>query len=496
MHCRNKLNVLVKMISLISTGFLFFPAFASLLSAQTKPDFKKFSFIKSKNKINSQVLGYWKSIGNGYILKINTDSVLLYSYTSAFCYKEKNDYLEGLYNSESRFYKSGDTLRILPTDYGEKTAGLQITQVFTRIEKLPEKTLSFSEMQQMDSRKLFQLFIETLKENYAFSQERHMNWDSVKKIYEKQVSDTTTHSKLFEIFGEIVTLTGDHHTKIIAENGKTLQYRGTRSAETVSKHFNSQSEIKNLNEYFNIFFQRNYKNISDTILKGNGTKLANGQLEFGDLTDSIGYLHIYSFTGFAQKGFSRKQQIDSLIFSMNKVLNQFKNKSAILIDVSFNFGGYDAAALCIAGFFTRKPVFAYTSQVYTGGNFYNESNVYVYPSARSAFTKPVYLLMTDITRSAAESFAMMMNSLPNVILVGTNTMGILSGMLGKSIGEYYSTSSNQRFLDSKNKYYEVTGLFPDIRKEVFGKDDIFRSHMNSVKEITEIIERDLEETHN
>ena len=460
-----------------------------LISAKSQPKSSAFEYkpLRENGKINPGIKGYWKSIGNGYVLSCNNDSILLYSYTSHFCYKEKNDYIEELLNTQSRFVKHNDTVSIFLANYGIKTYDLQIKNDFIKIDKLPQNTLSFSEMQQLSSKKLFELFIETLKENYAFSKERNMNWVSIGNDYGNKISDETAKAELFQILGQVVLLTKDHHTKIIAENGETLQYRGTPAAEIVTSVFNKQTKVKNLNEYFNLFFETNYKNISDSLLHGKGNKSANKQIEWGDLNDSIGYISIYSFTDFAPDGFSRKQQIDSINNSMQHIINTMKDKKAIIIDISFNFGGYDAAALSIAGFFTDKTTLAFTSQVYNNGTFYNESDVYVQPSEKIQYTKPVYVLMTDISRSAAEGFAMLMKSLPNVKLVGTNTMGILSGMLGKSIGDFYSTSSNQRLLSPKGTYYEVSGVQPDIPITIFARENVFEGHKEAVRKITEII---------
>lgn len=450
----------------------------------------QYSLLRENGMINPDIRGYWKSIGNGYILDAANDSILLYSYTSNFCYKEKNDYIEELLNSKSRFTKRNDTISIFLADYGARSYDLQIKNDFIKITKLPRNTISFSEMQQLSSKSLFELFIETLKENYAFSKERNLNFDSIGNEYGQKISEETTKEELFQIMGQVVSLTKDHHTKIIAESGETLQYRGTPAAEIVTSVFNKQSKVKNLNEYFNLFFETNYKNISDSLLHGKGRKTANEQIEWGDLDDSIGYINIFSFTDFAPDSFSRKQQIDSIASSMEFIINALKDKKAIIVDISFNFGGYDAAALSIASFFTDKPTFAYTSQVYNNGMFYNESDVYVQPSEKIRYTKPVYVLMTDISRSAAEGFAMLMKALPSVKLVGTNTMGILSGMLGKSIGDFYSTSSNQRLLSSQGKYYEVSGVRPDINMIIFSKENVFEGHKESVRRIMEIIEKD------
>lgn len=91
-------------------------------------------------------------------------------------------------------------------------------------------------------------------------------------------------------------------------------------------------------------------------------------------------------------------------------------------------------------------------------------------------------------RSAAENFAMMMDVFPNVTLVGTRTLGTLSGMLGKSINEFYTTYSNQRLVNSEGIYFEVTGVIPDIELQVFSEDDVMNGHLNAVRKIVKIIE--------
>ncbi|PWV46575.1 S41 family peptidase [Chitinophaga sp. S165] len=445
--------------------------------------------LKADGKVHPHMKGYWKSVGDGYILDATGDSILLYSYTTHFCYKEKNDYIEGLLNSQARFKTDGSQLTILSTDYGGRSADLQTPHHYVRIANLPKGTMTFDQMRGSGPVTLFQLYIETMRENYAFSKERQLNWDSIQSKYGKQISNTTTNAELFKVLGEIATLTKDQHTKVIAEDGKTLQYRGVRSAALLAEAFNKQSIVKNLDQYFNQFFDTGYKNISDSLLQGKGQKVTNKQIEWGSLNQSVGYINIHSFNGFAPRQYSRKQQIDSVDASMKDIIRSLQDKDALIIDVSFNFGGYDAAFLAIASFFTEKPVYAYTSEVFNNGRFNKESMVYIKPYGSVSFTKPVYILMSDISRSAAEGFAMTMKSLPNVKLVGTNTLGTLSAMLGKSIGDFYVTLSNQRFVDADSKCYEVTGLIPDIPLVVFPKENLFNGHMEAVRAIVSRIDK-------
>lgn len=347
-------------------------------------------------------------------------------------------------------------------------------------------------MQSLDSERLFSLYLETLQENYAFADERKLNWNGIRKEYGSRINVNTPRKELFEVMGEVATLTQDQHTKVIREDGTSRQYRVTPSALKVQNVFNAQDTIQDLNEYFDLFFKSNYQNITDSLLQGNGDKFANGKIEWGSLNDDIGYIYVSSFAGFLSNQFTRRQQIDSLNGWMQRIITSFQNKKALILDVSFNFGGYDATSLTIASYFADQPALAYHSQVYTEGIFHAEGDMIVYPADSITFTKPVYVLMTDISRSAAEGFAMMMSALPNVKLVGTPTLGTLSGMLGKSKGDYYTTYSNQRIVSSEGDHYEVVGVPPDIELPVFSEDNIFQSHKTAVKKLAKIIEEEVE----
>ena len=443
------------------------------------------TFLVEKNHTNPSIRGVWQSIGNGYLLEVREDSLLLYSYTNSFCYKEKNDYLEGLLNTQSQFERRGDTIGVYLTNYGAATKKLQTKKDFLRIEKLPDSCISFTEMTQLSANDHFKLYRETLQENYAFAQERQLDWTTIFEAYQDR--NVAEDQMLFESMGAIATLTKDQHTKVIAQDGNTRQYRITPSALIVQKAFENQTSIPSLNDYFNLFFSKSKQHIADSLLHQHGQSILNGNIEWGKINDHVGYIHIFSFAGFLNRNYSRKMQIDSIKSHMNVIMDSLQHAEAIIVDVSFNFGGYDGSALTIASYFTEKPIDAFTSQVYHDGDFYEEDKVIIYPAA-TPFTKPVYLVMTDISRSAAEGFAMMMDALPNVTLVGTNTLGTLSGMLGKSVKQYYTTYSNQRLVNAKGEYFEVTGVEPDIELMVFPEENVLGGHLQAVKKVIHLIE--------
>ncbi|OJJ14464.1 hypothetical protein BKI52_42540 [marine bacterium AO1-C] len=475
-------------IYLLALGLLMGCAQSQQTTTEEVPKLQ-YAFSKKIKSINTQLKGYWKSIGHGYILDASADSIRLYSYTKSFCYREKNDYLERLMNSQTQFHQKNDTLSIFLMDFGPQTTHLQSRRDFVRIQKLPENHLSFDELQQLPPLKLFDLFIETLEENYAFSKERKLEWAKIRKDLSEKISDSTTHEALFQMMGKITKSTKDHHTKIIAKDGRKLQYTRTPSAQYVIDLFRKQTAVSQLNKYFGLYFDNNYKNISDSLLKGKGQKVANQKIEWGSLSEQIGYIHIHSLTGFADSKLPRKQHIDTLNYHMAQIIKALQDKEALIIDISFNFGGYDAAGLTIASYFTDTSRLAYQIQVFQQGQFYDESPLYVRPAKGARFTKPVYLLMTDISRSAAETFAMQMKAIPQVKLVGMPTLGILSDMLGKSIGPFYTTSSNRRYVAPDGKVYEVSGVIPDIPLQVFAANNTFNSHKNAVSQLANMVER-------
>ena len=446
-----------------------------------------YAFLQAENAIHPQLRGIWRSVGGGYMWDAREDSFQLYSYTRSYCYKEWNDYLEGMMHSEARFRFLGDTLRIFLTDYGVQTPTLGSPWDFVRIVNFPRDPLSQTDLRRASPKLIFDLFLENLSENYAFSREREMNWELIHKEYEPMISDSTSHDSLFQLMGEIVLQTEDQHTKLFNKAGKKIQYTYVPSSDTIISSFHHQKEIKTLNKYFGKFFEGNYQGITDSLLLGKGKKALKGKLEWGKITDRVGYLHIHQFSDFVQGRLPRKEQIDSLNHYMAEAISSLSHTEALIIDVSFNFGGFDAASLTFASYFAQEKVKAYENQVFYQGDFHTVSQVYVSPADSITYSKPVYLLTSDISRSAAEGFVMAMKALPQVIHVGQPTLGILSGMLNKSFGGFLSTCSYQRLLSPSGQYFEVSGVEPEIEIAIFNRPNVMRGHLDAVRDLVKMI---------
>ena len=95
------------------------------------------------------------------------------------------------------------------------------------------------------------------------------------------------------------------------------------------------------------------------------------------------------------------------------------------------------------------------------------------PQADEAYLQPVTLIAGPITASAAEIFTITMQRLPQVTVIGENTVGILSDILGKPLPNGWSVGlSNEVYLDADGVSFEGIGVTPDMQVPVFSVEEV------------------------
>jgi len=81
----------------------------------------------------------------------------------------------------------------------------------------------------------------------------------------------------------------------------------------------------------------------------------------------------------------------------------------------------------------------------------------------SPYLKPIAILISPNTASAAEVFLTAMSSLPHVTIVGEKTVGILADQLDKDLPNGWVVAvPNVVFMDKNGTSFEVTGVPPDV----------------------------------
>jgi carboxyl-terminal processing protease len=166
--------------------------------------------------------------------------------------------------------------------------------------------------------------------------------------------------------------------------------------------------------------------------------------------------------------------------ALDEALAAFRGARAVIVDVSYNLGGYEGVAQHAAARFADARRLACT-KVPHGAQNVEPQSFYVEPSKRARYLGPVYLLTSDITVSAGESFALYMRALPNVVHIGGTTRGALSDQIEKPLPNGWSlVLSTEIYRDPDGQWYEVRGIPPQLQREVFPPDDLTSGHARAV----------------
>ncbi len=136
------------------------------------------------------------------------------------------------------------------------------------------------------------------------------------------------------------------------------------------------------------------------------------------------------------------------------------------MDTRTNIGGNDEFAYAIAGRFVIKKMLGHAKHTRKGSyeTFTPLEKWYIRPQATKPFTNPVILLTNDQTASAGDVLAVIMKALPQVNIIGENSLGIYSDMYGFELPNKWQVSlSNQRYYSSKMICYEGKGTPVDVK---------------------------------
>jgi carboxyl-terminal processing protease len=179
-------------------------------------------------------------------------------------------------------------------------------------------------------------------------------------------------------------------------------------------------------------------------------------VHYGRHPSGLGYIHIESFNG-------RTEIADEF----DRALSALREAPALLLDIRDNTGGYGQPR--IVGRLLRKRTVVGIAYLKNGpGHSALERHVdSLGPSGPWQYTRPVALLVNDVTGSAADLFACELRSAGRVLTVGSTTHGNLSGVATYVVlpcGVIVRVS-NGYLADSHNRPIEGAGNIPDIAVE-------------------------------
>ena len=279
----------------------------------------------------------------------------------------------------------------------------------------------------------FEALWQIIDEHYCFfdykQHEYGLDWNAVYYKYKVRVSDHMTQDQLFEVLTDMLAELRDGHVNL----GSSMDYgRYWAWHEAYPQNFSDTLERRYL---------------------GTDYKIAAG-MKYRVLDDNIGYIRYESFLESVGEG------------NLDDCLTYLALCRGLIIDIRNNGGGELTTAERLAGRFVQEKTLVSYMQHKTGKGHNDFSPLearYLEPSSNIRWHKPVCVLTNRSVFSAANDFAVIMQTLPNVKLVGDHTGGGSGMPMTNSLPNGWSVRySACPMYDSKKQQTEF-GIDPDIK---------------------------------
>lgn len=405
--------------------------------------------------------GAYEAIGYGRLLVIQEGKFQLLDNTSSWCESRIN---ASLADFREDLFINNDTLNL--------KVGITIYQ-FIKIDQLPNIcSMNFSDSELKDPEFNFEVLEETFSNNYAFFDLRKVKWDSLRAATQTKITQKTTEAELYSIMKEMLDTFKDGHISIKAPE------HIEKPTDTLSVGKNKPNAEHERYDLYDVAYQ-----VGNQFLKFKELTRDSRFVRWGFINDKLGYLQINSMSGHANLNISDTLNVESFYQEyekevgkltvkeweyselrgisdiMNIALKDLANTEALVLDIRFNRGGQDLVALEIIRHFNNKRQIGFSKKVKRSDEGYTPTQDIYIEVSNSAYTKPVFLLISQQTASAAEILALSSLSLTHFTRIGSHTEGIFSDELTKRLPNGWSFGlSNEVYLDRNGKNYESLGI--------------------------------------
>lgn len=297
----------------------------------------------------------------------------------------------------------------------------------------------------------FEALWKIMDEGYCFFEYKDIDWDAVYRKYEPMITEDMSQDGLFEVLGNMLGELKDGHVNLY-------------SASDMSRYWSWHED-----------YPRNFDILTiENRYLGNSYRIAGG-MKYTILSDNIGYVYYEDFSRAVGEG------------NLDEMLVYFAPCNGIIFDVRDNGGGTLTYAERIAARFTNEKVHTGYIMHKTGpghNQFSQPKPVYVEPSNRIRWQKPVAVLTNRSAYSTTNEFANIMRYMPNAVLIGDRTGGgaglPFTSELPNGWGVRFSASPH---LDAEKNHIEF-GIEPDIKIDLTSltlHDDIIEEARKTLK---------------
>lgn len=304
----------------------------------------------------------------------------------------------------------------------------------------------------------FEALWQILDENYCFFEFKDIDWDEVHDRYSVQINETMSQYDLFEVLGKMLAELKDGHTNLF-------------SSFDVARYW---AWYEDYPANFNAEIQKNYL--------GTDYKIAGG-LKYKRLSnDQVGYVYYGNFSSGVGES------------NLDNMFIHFKDCRGLILDVRNNGGGAMSNSDRITQRFLEEKILTGYVTYKTGNghtDFSSPYPLYLSPSDRLRWTKPVIVLTNRQCYSATNNLVSIMRLLPHVTVMGDCTGGGSGFPFSSELPIGWSIRfSACPILDADKKHTEF-GIEPDEKVSMTeedmkkGKDTIIEAAIEHILSTTD-----------
>ncbi|MEM8995468.1 MAG: S41 family peptidase [Acidobacteriota bacterium] len=408
--------------------------------------------------------GAWENPAAGHVVSFSGEGVEVFHVLDDFCIRDDGVVPDfALYG----FGERRDALWLHHYDFRRRPELLASARVFRRLSALPEACAAPAADRRRGPAEVFDLVIRSFDRFYPFFDERGVDWPDVKRRYAARAGDLSTEHELFELLIEMLAPLADGHLNVTGAERSWNAGKPELRVRLRDAWAASGSELSE-GAYVSTWHRGILESVYGVLDPDSLRSGAAGALEWGTVGGRMGYVRIHRFSRFTEGDESRPAQYDALEAALAAMRADLTGVETLLVDVAMNGGGSDAAAQIVASHFAdrRRRVLRYEE---AGAP---PRELFVSPRDGGE-RRPILLLTSEVTASAAEAFVLMMRGFPHVTQVGERTRGDLSSLLPKPFpNDLRVTLAYQRVLGVDGVSYEGVGIPPARPLELFPEGNL------------------------